>query len=438
MYFKWYYIVEWGIIEVIKKKIFDDNHNIAIVIQKDEHKNNFYKLNLVNKDLLVKYLPTMNCPYKKYILKTSIVKNLADFPIYDWDEQLYEGAFVITKLNSEFIVQLIASQTIWHTDEYPIKVDTKNKCNNNNCCCKPKNLICRDISISDLEDILELYNSSRTIKRVNIGWDYDKSLNKKDILEIIFPVLIKNKGLTIDSIKTYFQNSSKVGLKIAINTRSIVFVWWNSSVPIKFDLCTIYMNGEIIDIINIDDRKYVVIKWFIFFAHLFNVQFDETCNLYKRFTAIDFSTPSKRQSSVFILVRINDIKHLRWNLSYSAGILSKFISQFNIEVTQSWDKYEMHDLVQNIKQIPRNFKLKIMKYFKIDHWILDKSINEFWKVILEFNDVIFEWKNYQNIIIIGTTDEYDFENLHKNIFKIKIDGKIEIASFKALLILICN
>ena len=251
-------------------------------------------------------------------------------------------------------------------------------------------------------------------------------------------MLRKNIWLELRFIHINFKDSDVEGIRFVINTRFLVFVTKTSLIPIKFDSNKIEINGIFKATTSINKTEYAVINWFRLTSKSLNVQYDVNNNLQKYLEVEDLNSICNNKDVVSILVKITEIKNLEWNFPYSVGILSKLISQYNIEVTQNWDKYEMHDLVQNIKHIPRNFKLKIMKYFKIDHWILDKSINEFWKVILEFNDVIFEWKNYKNIIIIGTTDEYDFENIHKNIFKIKIDGKIEIASFKVLLILICN
>ena len=348
MYYKWYYFDKEDFKKVIQKKIFDDNDNIAIVIHKNDDIDDSYKLNLVNKDLLPKYLPSLNCP-NKWILKTSSQKNFEKFQLNEWKKQLYEWAIVITKLNSTFSVQLVKSQTIWRSSEYPIKVDTKNKCNINNCWCKPTNLIYSKFKISTLKNDIEVFNSSKTIKLVQFYRCLPITFNKKELDDILFPVLINNKELAIGLIKIKFQDSEEKGIQLLIKTRSIVFFRKNSSFPIKFDSSWIEINGIVKATTEFDKTEYAVIKWLNFNSQWLTVQYDETSNLHKHFKFYDFKRICYKEDSVFVLVKINEIIRLKWHFPYSLGILSKSISQYKIKVTQDWDKYEMHDLVQNIK-----------------------------------------------------------------------------------------
>ena len=379
----------------------------------------------------------MNCPQKRILKSSSIKVLLSEIPLNKLIEQLNDGVMIVTKQDSSFDVKLVINPVLWYTGGSYIKVDPENKWYDNNCWCRPTSMVYWKFNIENLKYDSNIFNSSKKMKWVRF-YDRAPEFNKKDLLDVLLEVLRNNKWLEFRNIQINTKQSNVEGIRFVINTRSLVFATKTSLIPIKFDSNKIEINGIFKATTSINKTEYAVINWFKLTSKSLNVQYDVNNNLQKYLEVEDLNSICNNKDVVSILVKITEIKNLEWNFPYSVGILSKLISQYNIEVIQNWDKYEMHDLVQNIKQIPRNVNLKIMKYFKIDHWILDKSINEFWKVILEFNDVIFEWKNYKNIIIIGTTDEYDFENIHKNIFKIKIDGKIEIASFKVLLILICN
>ena len=379
----------------------------------------------------------MNCPNKR-ILKSFSIKVLSELPVNKLIEQPNEGVMIVTKQDSSFDVKLVTNPVLWYSGGSYIKVDPENKWYGNFCWCRPTSMVYWKFNIENLKYDSNAFNSSKTMKWVRF-YDRAPEFNRKDLLDVLFEVLRNNKWLEFRNIQINIKQSNVEGIRFVINTRSLVFATKTSLIPIKFDSNKIEINGVFKATTSKNKTEYAVINWFRLTSKSLNVQYDVNNNLQKYLEVEDLNSICNNKDVVSILVKITEIKNLEWNFPYSVGILSKSISQYNIEVIQNWDTYEMHDLVQNIKQIPRNVNLKIMKYFKIDHWTLDKSINEFWKVILEFNDVIFERKNYNNkIIIIGTTDEYDFENIHKNIFKIKIDGKIEIASFKVLLILICN
>ena len=355
-----------------------------------------------------------------------------------FNEEFYNEAIIIKKSGSAFVIQSLISIVLWHQcSNYINEEITYDLWNDKKCGCQPKFILYSDFNnenfMLDSNDIF----SFKTIKWIHI-YDSVPKFNKKDLFDVLFAFLSVNRELSIKFIDIEFEDSNDIATKFELSPRSLVFVTQASTVAIKFDVAKIEINGQIKAKININQSDYVIIKWFKFAWRNMNVKYDVNNELLKKIKDKSLKDMCSSADDIFILVNIKDIKIIELYFPNSLGIISKSISKYNIKIIQHCKNYEMFDLVQNIKYIPRNLKLHINDYFSIDHWIFDKSINEFWKLILEFKYVIFQCKNYHDIAITGTIGEFDYDDLYKNMFKINIDGKDEAASYKILLILICN
>ena len=342
---------------------------------------------------------------------------------------------IIKKPENLIKVQSLISITLWYIGNSKLKEEVSySKWSNKKCWCRPTTIMYSNFSKAYLESDTRDISTYKTVKWVHIC-DKVEEFNEKEFTDILYPFLLINKELSIKFLKFNFKYSDDTAIKLETRPKSLIIVTPTSVFPIKLDPAKIKIDGLIKSVINVNQKKYAVIKWYKLYSGNLNVQYDWNNEFLRYIKIKDSSDISNKKDNTFIIANIKDIKTVELYFLYSFGILSTLINR-NIQVIQNCKNYEISDLVQNIKQIPRNSNLKITDYFEIDGWFLDKSLNDFWKVILEFKNVIFKCKNKRDIAITGTIDAFNYEDLSKNLFTINIAGKDEIASYGVLSILI--
>ena len=440
MYYKDLYMNEnqWKIL--LQKMIFNEKLDIVTIIHKSDDPKYLYKINLTSNDKLSKYIPSVNCSQNNWELDEWILEDYNGFSFRIWNERLLKGAIIIKNLKSEFGVYSMISPVMWYTSGMKLEEENeekKSKWSDKKCWCRPNSIIYTNFKNERIISDYKTINSLKTIKWVKI-YDEIPTFCKEDITKVFFPFLSVNKGWSTKLVNIKFKTSEETATKFEILSKSLIFITQKWIVPIKFDPIVFNVNGLLKSIENINQTEYALINWFDLEMINMNVQYDENSELIKQLKIKDISDITNNNNHIFILVKLRDIKIIEWYSPSSLRILSISKFRYNIKIFQNCKRYDIFDLAQNIKQIPRNLKLWITDYFLIDHWFLDKSFNEFWKVILEFKNVYFKCKSNTDIAINGTTNEFDYDNLRKNIFKINYNGHDEIASFNVLLILIWN
>ena len=392
-------------------------------------------VNFVHNDFLSKYVPSINCPQKNWELNTWNFKSISEISLPVWIQQISNGAIIIKKSEDLIKVQSLISTTLWYTSGSLLKEEVSySKWSNKKCWCRPTTIMYSKFKKEFLKNDTKYINTYKTVKWIHIS-NIVEEFNEKEFTDILYPFLLINKELSIKFLKFNFKYSDDTAIKLEIWPKSLIIVTPTSVFPIKLDPAKIKIDGLIKSVINVNQKKYAVIKWYNLYSGNLNVQYDWNNEFLKYYKIKDSSGISNKKDNTFIIVNIIDIKSIELYFPYYLRIYSALINR-NIQVIQNCKNYEMSDLVQNIKQIPRNWNLKIIDYFEIDGWFLDQSLNNFWKVILEFKNVIFKCKENRDITITGTTEAFNYEDLNKNIFKIKYSGKDEVTSYGILSILI--
>ena len=435
MYYKAFYIKETHFKTIMKSEIFNIDEDIVIVIHKSEVNKFALLINFVHSDFLSKYIPSMNCLQENWELNSWNFRSIGEFSYSVWIRILFKGAIILKKSENLIKAQSVISPTLLYIGNSNLIEEIEyRKWSNKMCWCRPTTIMYSVFEKEFLESDAENISTFRTVKWVHI-YGQAEEFNQKEFTDVLYPFLSKNKRLSIKFIKFKFKYSKETAIKFELCQKSLVFVTPTSVFSIKIDPAKIEIDGLILSVINVNQKKYAVIKWCKLCSENLSVQYDWNNEFLKYFKIKDSSSISNKKDSTFIIANINDIKSIELHYPYSFKINTEFINR-NMQVTLNCRKYGVLDLVQNIMQIPRNWNLKINDYFDIDYWFLDQSQNDFWKVIWEFKNVIFKCKNKKDIAINGTIGAFNYEDLNKNIFKINIDGKDEISSYRLLSTLI--
>ena len=146
----------------------------------------------------------------------------------------------------------------------------------------------------------------------------------------------------------------------------------------------------------------------------------------------------KDMSYIFVFVKIRDIKQIDILYPDNLKIISKLKDIWYNKIVIDWNKYGVNDLIDLITPIPRKSKLEFKYFYTIDPVVFDLTINELWKIIIEFENPTFLWKCGKPIKILGILGKYDDKDSSKNLFKIEVDGSIGVTTINILSILLNN
>ena len=136
---------------------------------------------------------------------------------------------------------------------------------------------------------------------------------------------------------------------------------------------------------------------------------------------------------LFILVDVCDIQSIEVLYPYNTSVISNITNSCNIVLTHSCDWYNLSRLINNLKNIPRSIKLYIKDFYKIDQVYFDCQAIEFWKTVLEFNEIKMNDRKENQITILSFVGWIDLEDINNNCFEIKNSLSKEIISYQELI-----
>ena len=100
-------------------------------------------------------------------------------------------------------------------------------------------------------------------------------------------------------------------------------------------------------------------------------------------------------------MNVCDIQSIDVLYPYNTSIISKITSSCNFILTHSCGRYDLIRLINNLKNIPRSIKLYIKDFYKIDQVYFDQKEIEFWKTVLEFNEIKMNDRKGNQITILS-------------------------------------
>ena len=219
--------------------------------------------------------------------------------------------------------------------------------------------------------------------------------------------------------------------KFEIKTKRLVFIVHKSIVPVWFNYSIIKLTGKMSGIINIQNEEWILIRINKLKSTEISLEYDLNRDIFNKEEYKSLYYFCKNNKQGWVLVRTQDIKQVEVNSLNNLSILSKTKYLGNINIIQNWDNTDTNKLTNDIKYIPRYMNVKFINYNKLENSIFDYINSEFWKTVIEFKNISFNFKETK-LVIEGIADEFNTEDISKNVFRVRVDSKSEIFSYRDL------
>ena len=221
-----------------------------------------------------------------------------------------------------------------------------------------------------------------------------------------------------------------------VRTRNIVLISNIATTPIKFGIKNITIDGILKGILKIEKCEWIAIELFQLKAEDLSFEYDKNNGITNNKYESLLSNLCKEALQLHVLVKAQDIKRIETKYPSNLNILNKSSDCPLIEIIYNCQQCSLNEMTNDLKLISRNYKIKISNFHMMEYSAFEYINSEFWTTVVEFDNITFEWRSGQLIKIIGIHDYFNKDHLNENSFKIFIEGKEEIASYSAILIML--
>ena len=248
-------------------------------------------------------------------------------------------------------------------------------------------------------------------------------------------MILKNEKtkFILNKFKLSSDTCLKVENKCSIFTNHIRFISKDAVTPILLNYTKINLKGAIKGLVKLWNSEWIFYELEALKGDKFNFTYN-TCK-----NSIECKVLNKLQefwinsNRLFILVDVCDIQSIDVLYPYDTSIISNITSSCNFILTHSCDWYNLSRLINNLKNIPRSIKLYIKDFYKIDQVYFDHQEIEFWKTVLEFNEIKMNDREGNQITILSFVGWVDLEDISNNCFEIKHALNMNIVCYKDLI-----
>ena len=295
---------------------------------------------------------------------------------------------------------------------------------------RPNKLIVRSLEQLVYLKSPEILNSITEIK----VWEDTRSSHRRLIIGVLIDFVKIYQHIKVDHGLIDIINGEETS-SIRIQTNSLIFIKKSAIIPVIISKTEVEIKSDIIKIIDIDEKEWILVEYKGIKADHLVVQYDSKLKQIIESSELKSKINSKNTNSIYILVKVQDVKSVGLWFWRSPAVGLFINNPKSIKIDETNEIKWMKLLIKTLKIIPRKIKVELKLFFNSTNPYL---MEEFWKTVLEFKDIIFLCKENKPIKIAEAIGELNINDLKKNNFKVIIDGSEEILSFKVLCMLLQN